>query len=64
MRQKQSWVWARVFICVCVSRRRGWGWPQGSGRMGATLTEVTGAHLLHEAISAVLHLTLGADLGH
>lgn len=32
--------------------------------MGATLTEVTGAHLLHEAVSAVLHLTLGADLGH
>ena len=32
--------------------------------MGPTLTKVTGAHLLHEAVGAVLHLTLGADLGH
>lgn len=44
---------------VCVSRRRGWG-----GCVGSILTEVTGAHLLHEAVRVVLHLTLGADLGH
>lgn len=28
------------------------------------LTKVTGAHLLHHAICFVLHLALGADLGH
>lgn len=39
-------------------------WGEGSGYVVSTLTEVAGTHLLHEAISAVLHLTLGTDLGH
>lgn len=39
-------------------------WGEGSGHVGSTLTEVAGTHLLHESVSAVLHLTLGADLGH
>lgn len=45
---------------VCVTEK---GLGRG-GCVGPTLTKVTGAHLLHEAVGAVLHLTLGADLGH
>lgn len=53
-----------VYSCVCVSRKKGWGWHEGSGCVGSTLTKITGAHLLHEAVGTVLHLTLSADLGH
>lgn len=45
-----------MYVCV---KEEGRG-----GCVGPTLTEVTGAHLLHEAVRVVLHLALGADLGH
>lgn len=51
------------YSCVC-AKAEGLGWDRGSGCLGSILTEVTGAHLLHEAVGTVLHLALGADLGH
>lgn len=48
-----------VGTCACGKEAGG-----GSGQVDAILTKVAGAHLLHEAICTVLHLTLGAGLGH